>query len=406
MEKQESNLLDYSLVFFKWRGLFIKSFLIICIITAIISLIIPKWYRATAALLPPEGGSLDALNISSLVSNLPIGGLGLGLGATPASNYVAILKSRTVRQEIVERFNLQNIYDKEDIEKTLEELDNNIDIYIAEEGQIVIEVLDKVPVRSADMANTFVSLLDSINTHFKVAKARYHRILVEKRFTQNVSDLERSENSLKNFQETYGIVDIPEQTKAAILGAAELQTQIQLTEIELGVQQKFLRPDHASVVETQVKLVELRRKFDEIKHGATESPTNGDGQGTRLFIPFSDVPDLGMQYARLYREVFIQNKLHETLFQLYEQAKIQEASDTPTVQILDTARTPVRKTKPKRMIMVLVAGILSIIITALYILSVEYYNNIIARGDESAENLKWIKEQLSRDMRFWRKRPS
>ena len=59
----------------------------------------------------------------------------------------------------------------------------------------------------------------------------------------------------------------------------------------------------------------------------------------------------------------------------YEQAKIQEAKDTPTVQILDSPSWPIKKTKPKRVITVLVAGVLCMMLSiiAVYIIvNLEY----------------------------------
>src|SRR5262245_27632192 len=103
MENKEVNLLDYGVVLVKWRRLFLVNFLVVCTITGIISLVLPKWYRSTAILLPPEDSNMDALNLASLVSNLPIKGLGLNLGSSQVTNYLAILQSRTVREEVALR---------------------------------------------------------------------------------------------------------------------------------------------------------------------------------------------------------------------------------------------------------------------------------------------------------------
>lgn len=406
MENKEVNLLDYGVVLVKWRRLFIVNFLVVCTITAIISLLMPKWYRSTAILLPPEDSNADMLNLASLVSNLPIKGLGLNLGSNQVTSYLAILQSRTVREEVAVRFNLQELYDQKDIEKTLEELDDNVSFTIGKEGQIFISVLDQSPQRAADMANTFVALLDSLNKNFKITRARNNRILVEKRFNENINTLGRVETELKQFQEKHGVIDIPEQTKAAILGAAELQAQIYATEIELGVKEQYLKTDHASIVEGRATLRELRRKLGEMEGSALPQAANGQAEAPRLFIPFTRVPELGLQYARLYREVLVQNKLFEFLFQMYEQAKIQEAKDSPTVQVLDPGRVPIRKAKPKRMIMVLVAGLLSLVLTGIYVFGKEYLDSLQARGGETADKIDWIKAQVQHDVKLLRKRSS
>jgi uncharacterized protein involved in exopolysaccharide biosynthesis len=346
------------------------------------------------------------LNLASLVSNLPIKGLGLNLGSNQVTSYLAILQSRTVREEVAVRFNLQEVYDQKDIEKTLEELDDNVSFTIGKEGQIVISVLDKSPERAANMANTFVMLLDSLNRNFKITRARNNRVLVEKRFNENVNTLGKVETQLKQFQEKHGVIDIPEQTKAAILGAAELQAQVYATEIELGVKEQYLKTDHASIVEGRAMLRELKRKLNEMEGSSLPQATNGHAEAPRLFIPFTQVPELGLQYARLYREVLVQNKLFEFLFQMYEQAKIQEAKDSPTVQVLDQGKVAIRKAKPKRMIMVLVAGLLSLVLTGIYVFGREYLDSLQAKGGETADKIDWIKAQMQHDVKLLRKRSS
>jgi tyrosine-protein kinase Etk/Wzc len=77
----------------------------------------------------------------------------------------------------------------------------------------------------------------------------------------------------------------------------------------------------------------------------------------------AQIPDLQYQLARYERELKTQVLLQTYLNQQYYQAKIQEASDAPTIQILDPAIPPQERTSPKRKIM-LVAGVLSGLIVA------------------------------------------
>ena len=88
-----------------------------------------------------------------------------------------------------------------------------------------------------------------------------------------------------------------------------------------------------------------------------------------VFIPLKNLPDLGIEYVRLYRELQIQEKILEFIMPQYEQAKINEKKDTPTVQVLDPAVAPIKRSSPKRMFMVLGAGIfvLFLFIIAAYI---------------------------------------
>lgn len=401
MEKKV-NLIDYLYVFVKWRKLLITNFFIVCVIAVVISLLLPKWYESSAVIMPPKS-DFNNLNISALVSKLPFGGLGIPMGSDEVQAFMAILKSRTIKEIVINKFNLIEVYEKKDIERTLEALEDNIEGTLGDEGQILLSVLDQEPKRAAEMANTLLSALDSIYTQLNIQKARNDRIFIEKRFTQNKEDLKTAEEELKAFQEKYGVIDIPEQIKVAIGSAAEIQTLIYMTEIELGIKQEHLASSHILILQDKLKLSKLKKKLSELKTGNS----NSNGRlvpEDDLFIPFDLVPDVGLEYLRLYREVEVQNTIFEFLIQLYEQAKIEEAKDIPSIQVIDYPAVPIYKAKPKRAIIVIVAGLFSLIISSIFVFTRESLRNVVTKGDVHSEKVIWIKEQINHDMRFFRRK--
>jgi len=82
----------------------------------------------------------------------------------------------------------------------------------------------------------------------------------------------------------------------------------------------------------------------------------------------ADVPELGVELVRLKREVEIQNTLFVFLTQQYEEAKIKEAKDTPTVQILDYPQIPQLKSAPKRVLILIFCIIITFFVNILFIL--------------------------------------
>ena len=64
----------------------------------------------------------------------------------------------------------------------------------------------------------------------------------------------------------------------------------------------------------------------------------------------------------LSRDAKIKEMLFELLTREYEIAKIEEAKSMPTIQILDTAVVPEKKSKPKRTQIVLLAGVTSLFV--------------------------------------------
>lgn len=402
MAPKQVSLLDYFVVLVKWRRLLIVNVLTVAILAVVISLLLPKWYKGTAVIAPPKGSAFDT-QLTALLSNVPFGGMGLLGRSDETLTYLAILQSRAVMESVIRDFDLIEVYDVKDVERALKALAGNANFILGDEGQIVVEVLDRDPKRAAAMANAFVSKLDSVNTQLRVAKARNDRIFLEKRFEQNKRDLREAEQRLKEFQEKYGAVALTEQTTAAIEGAAELQAQIYATEIELAVRERYLTRGHGDVVQLKAKLEELKDKLAEMIHGgARRANANGNASDLSIFVPLDEAPEIGLEYARLLRDVTAQNKLYELLLQLYEQAKIQEAKDTPTIQILDYAVPPLRKAKPKRAIIVIIATLFSFTITTIFILVRDYLERLQGQGTEAARKMDWIRNELARSIPFRR----
>ncbi len=411
MEGNKSNFIDYFSVIVKWRKLIFINFIIVCIITAVISLILPKTFSANSTILPPTDEP-DAFGLSSLIGNLPLGPLGFGGVSEETYTFIAILHSRTVMETIVRKFDLINRYKEENMEYTVERLRENVNVEINEDGTITISTAastnflpDEDQENDArnlarDIANTFIEQLDKVNTELKTEKAHNNRIFIEKRYTQNIKDLKNAEEKLNAFQKTHGVIALPEQIVIAIETAAELNANIIAKEVEVSVMRGYVSQSHSELTRAQIELAELKRKFNEMKTGVNGDilDTNGTPD-TQLFIPLNDAPDLGLQYVRHYREVSLQQKILEFLLPQYEQAKIQEAKDTPTVQVLDKAVTPVKRKKPKRTIMVLLAGMLSIVFSITGVFFVEYIRHLETNRQEDYRKVENILHSLRADVR-------
>ena len=156
---------------------------------------------------------------------------------------------------------------------------------------------------------------------------------------------------MKAFQEGNRAVKLDDQSRAIIEAIGIVKGQLMAKEVELQTMLSYATPinPQAEILKTQVE--ELTEKLRELGEGK-KSPGNPSSQD--IFIPTAKIPDLALQYARLLREAKVQQTLYELLTQQYEMARIQEAKDTPTVQVLDEAKVPELKSKPsKRQIVML-----------------------------------------------------
>jgi uncharacterized protein involved in exopolysaccharide biosynthesis len=339
--RQKAGFLDYLFVLYKWRRFIIINVGIVVVLAVTISLLLPKWYRATASILPPkEPDMLGSFGAATSVLKGLSGARGLkGLGQTQgAYNYFAILKSRTAMEAVVRKFDLISVYDIPDtsMEKAIKALAGNTSFETQDEDNITIEVLDKDPQRAADMANYFVDLLNQISMQLGTQEARNNREFIEKRLEACREDLRNAETALQKYQEKSGIIVAVDPSTPGVSAIAELYGMKAKKEVELEILKRTVSRDNTIVRQAELELRELDKKL-------------------------ATFPGVGIESLRLYRNLAIQQKILEYLIPLYEQARVDEQKDVPVLLVLDKAVPPERKVKPQRVLIVFLSSSLSLL---------------------------------------------
>ena len=393
-ELENINLYSYLAVLVKYRRFIFFNFIFICFTVGLLSLFLPNWYRAKTTLLPPEKGSLGVGISSSLLGEFStLSGLSLPMTATPSDVFAAILKSRAVVEPVVQQENLLKVYGVSRMEDGLMEFFSHLQVKVESEGIISIEFEDKNKDRAARVANLLVEELDRVNRMTSTSKAKNARIFIEERLSQTQTNLKAAEDSLRSYQERNKAIVLDEQMKAAVQAAAELKAEMTSAEIQMNVLGKNMSPDHPQIQQLKSRINEIKRQL-----GMLESGSENTKDKNVLGVPFSQVPSLSLELARLTREVKIQEKLYELLTQQYEQYKIEETKDTPTVQVLDKASPPETKYKPKRAVMVLIAGIVSLFLSVIFSFSLEYIERTKRKQPEDYRKMEEMISLVRKDL--------
>ncbi|MFQ5465015.1 MAG: GumC family protein [Thermodesulfobacteriota bacterium] len=357
----EINLLDYWAVVARHRKLITMITAGAFLVSVVVSLLLPKTYLSRASIMPPQQDSTVA---SGLLSSLPFG-LGGGLLGlqTPTDLWVGILNSQSVKDSIIERFNLRELYGTETIEDTREVLDKAVTIEKSKEEIISISVEDWEPERAASMANAFIEELDRVNREAVMSAGKRMRTFVEKRLNEAKYGLAETENKLRIFQEKNKAVKLDEQSERTIEVIGTLKGELMAKEVAMKTLLSY-----ATVTNPRVEI--LKAEIGELK-GQLKELTEGSGEGD-IFIPTGDIPQLAVEYARLVRDAKVQETLFELLTQQYELARIQEAKDSPTVHVLDVGKPPEKKYRPQRTLIVVVSTFMAGLCAVLASFIMEY----------------------------------
>ncbi len=351
----------------------IKSILKITIIsTAFVFLILlfvyPRTYSSTVVVLPPEkNSSMDGLG--SILAGKDLSDLFTASISNASSQlFVEILKSRSASLYVINKLRIQKLYDEKDITNAAKLLSDDLRIDINKEGMIKLNVLvnttplsiifDNENIKkklSADLSNTFIEALDKINRDKLTSKSKRSRIFIEEQLKIVKVQLDSVENALMHFQGRNKAISLPDQIKSSIETAANIKSEIAKLEIKLGLMGYDFRSDNKSYQFLLKELDQLRQQYAKIEI---------DNQD--YFLAFKDVPALGKELSTLVREVKIKNELYLLLQQQFYKDKIQENRDLPTIEILDPAVVPNKKTSPRTLFSTLVSSVAVFIFVSFY----------------------------------------
>ncbi|MBS0170423.1 MAG: hypothetical protein JSR62_08710 [Nitrospira sp.] len=337
------------------------------VLAAAISLLLPKIYESTAAVLPQleskETGALGALLMATGAAGNMAQNLGVnlpGLPTTPTDVFVSILKSRVMADDVITKFGLMERYREKTMVDTREELTDRVRITVTKEKVIKVAVEDIDPQVAADIANFYVANLDRLNRTVNVSKAGQNRVFIERRLAETQETMSKAEEALRDFQTKNRTVAVEAQSKVMIEAAAMIQAQITAQEVQSQVMGTYLSSDNPDLARIHSNIDELKKQL-----AMMESGKNGKGMlpgQDRLHPAMISVPELALQYARLFRQVKVQETLFTLLTSQYEQAKIAEARDTPTVQVLDPGVPADKRSRPRVLLNLAVAGVLALVL--------------------------------------------
>jgi len=187
----EINLTDYWDVLLRRKMMIISLCVVSVLATMTVSLLLPKYYQSQAMILAiaPESGGLGAALSANPLAGALTGSLG-GL-STPVDRLLVFLKSRTIAEMVIKRFDLLRVFNERKwdaakdawkdpekpplLEDAVKKLGSRVTSFKkGKEGTITITVEWKDPKLAAEIANFYVAALTefmkdkSVNTTVQI----------------------------------------------------------------------------------------------------------------------------------------------------------------------------------------------------------------------------------------------
>jgi uncharacterized protein involved in exopolysaccharide biosynthesis len=277
----------------------------------------PKWYLAAASLLPPETDVETSGGVAALapgvrsVSHMP-------RTTSLEDVFVAILYSRTVAREAVQKFDLIHAYGVPNEEAAIGLLARHCSAARDKRGVVAVLVEDRSPRRAADLANFYLVALDSYLRDKRLTAGKSLRIFLEGRVREVRDSLTAAEDALKTRAAAEGAISLSAQDEAA----ADLMARRLNLESKLHI----LLADRSDQDEDVTRVRGELHSVEQALQAAAPPATLG---------------------IRLKRQVRMLDANYTLLSTQLEEARARENRDTPTVSVMDRAEPPQVPSRPK-----------------------------------------------------------
>ncbi len=324
------------------------------VLALILAFALPTTYTAKASFVPP-GSNMNSSAAALMGQLAGLGGASSILGGKSQGDlYVGILKSHTIAQELVQRFNLMQVYKVKKESKAEKKLASR-SLFEADtkDPLVTLSVTDKSPARARDLASAYLGALQRTSAGLALTESSQRRLFYEQRLAKEKDELANAEVALKQSEERTGLVAPAGQTASNIQSLAQVRAQITERQARLAALLHDETEENPDVLRIRNEIESLGAQASRLERGQSEDHFGG--------LSTAQVPGLELEYIRRARDV----KYHESLFEIiakqYEAARLDEAKDAP-LQILDQPSVPDTKSGPPRTIIValgLILGLLS-----------------------------------------------
>jgi uncharacterized protein involved in exopolysaccharide biosynthesis len=304
------------------------------LVSAGVAFLWPPTYKATTTLLPPTEED-TGFNAASVFRGLSVPGIRIPSRSGPEDVAVVILHSRRIADTLVQRFHLIDVYHVKSDQAAVAKLQKRSKFKVDESGSVIITVADRESKRAADLANAYAEEVDRFNREIRMTKGRRMRLFVEGRLAETRKDLATAEQALRDYGMKHKAIALSPDELSTVESAAQLFASKSALETRLGMTREYAS-------ENSEEVRRLREQLDTM-----------NGQIAAL-------PELGLELARMVRDVKIQEQVFSLLSAQYEEARINEARDVPTVEVLDSAIPPEHRSWPRRGLLIGIGGFLSL----------------------------------------------
>lgn len=343
MADDEISLLDLATTLGEEKAVLFGIPTVTSLLAIVYALVATPIYTAKTVILPPQQQQSGAASmLASMGALAGLAGAAAGI-KSPDEMYVAFFKSQTLQNALIEKFKLKDYYEQETLDGTRKALEGVAKVSSDKKsGLLTIEVDDQDPVFAAALANGHVDALRNLLNQLAVTEAQQRRVFFEAQIQQTQTALDAADANFRSLNAKGGLSVTDVLAQVSVTTSATLRGQIAAKEVELSALRQFATAENPDMQRIAGELGALRAQLAKIESGGGQNGrVNATGQAAVVAL----------------RDVKTQQAVLEVLVKQYEMARVDEAREGPLLQQVDVAQAPERKSKPKRALIVVLAGV-------------------------------------------------
>ena len=333
-----------------------------------VGFVVTPCYQASVRFLPPQQQQNSA---ATMLANLgSLGGLAggaLGSIKNPTDQYVSFLKSNTLQDALIARFDLARRYETPLKSDARLALTGHVRIVSSKDGLITVEVEDKSPSLAAELANAHVDELQKLLGRLAVTEAQQKRVFFEKQLQQTQDKLVQAEVALKATGINSNVLKANPQL--AVESVAKMKAAVTAQEIKTASLRGYLAESAPEFKQAMSELAILRQQLARLDQDESRNPANAASS----------------DYVSKFREFKYQETLFELFSKQFELAKLDESREGAVIQVLDPAQPPEKPASPHKLKWAISAGL----ITGLLLLVGCFIRAAFQQSQSGADQAQW-----------------
>jgi uncharacterized protein involved in exopolysaccharide biosynthesis len=330
------------------------------------ALLAPPIYSAKTVILPPQQSTAASM-LASMGALAGLAGAASGI-KSPDEMYIAFFKSQSLQNDLIARLNLKTHYESESQDGARKSLEGAAKISSDKKsGLISIEIEDKDPKFAAALANAHVEALSRMLGKLAVTEAQQRRMFFEDQIHKTQIALNAADSNFRNLSAKGGLPVTDVLAQVSITASATLRGQIAAKEVELSALRQFATAQNPDMQRIASALAALRGQLSQLESGGSQT---------------SHISKTGQEAIVALRDVKTQQAVLEVLVKQYEMARVDEAREGPLLQQIDVAQPPERKSKPKRALIVVLAGLAGLFLGVL----IAFIRRALRKASENSDS--------------------